>query len=248
VPYGYLGHAIGVHSPSGLLQVSSVGGRQTVRDHEVCTVTLPDPEDVCSTEDCGASLLDNEGYDGLCGTCADVAEAPATERSSEPPSASSEPRPASPGAPVDWLTRIGDTVEWWVKVGGQGGDSTTEVNDLPDAITLWQQVLEEQPLADVQILSAVNGQHLRVYADVEHHDTCSVHDAVFDKEGPCPVCVEEDEDDPAALERAGDSATAAVLRSLLERHSQRGPHRVLGVVLTDAERDAVVHAIYVLEG
>lgn len=41
---------------------------------ERCLAEQPADEDTCSAEDCGASLLDNEGWDGLCGNHADAAE------------------------------------------------------------------------------------------------------------------------------------------------------------------------------
>lgn len=64
-----------------------------------------------------------------------------------------------------------------------------------------------------------------------------------EKATPADVCVEEDEiaweSDPAKAEAAGDRRTAESLRNLLHR---------MGTGLSVHERDALNHAIYVLEG
>lgn len=240
--YGYVG-TVEARDAHGRVHVANGRSRWILQaNDDVVVEALPEPvtglhleDGLCCAED------DHEGAEGW-----EVASAGSLR------GASSErretfgviPRDYAPD-PIDSLIEQGDTVSWWVRVDGQGGDSTTEVPSLEAALDVWREVLKAQPLADVQVLTAVNDREPRVYADADEHDTCSVHrDAVFSKDGPCPVCIEENERAwiTAYKEQYGDAAAdraAATLRRMLASTSLN---------LVDDERAALQHAIYVLEG
>lgn len=257
--YGYVG-TVEPRDAHGRVHVANGRSRWILQANDDVLVTaLPlDDDEVTDLHLADGSCCgeggdrDVDGCDAV--TAEDIAEGEYLSTSAP----ASTPRSSDP---VDSLIEHGDTVSWWVRVDGQGGDSTTEVGSLEEALDVWREVLETQPLAEIQVLTAVNGEHLRVYADVAEHDTCTVHrDAVFSKNGPCPVCLEEEE---AAWAKAtaeqeanwltsdADSlqeSTVETLRALLARDADTTAVARPGGFLTPAERAALVHATYVLEG
>lgn len=74
----------------------------------------------------------------------------------------------------------------WTLVTGQ---ERTGYSTLEGALDGWREALAYDGL--VSPLRVFRGQDESPYADVVEHDTCTVHrDAVFSKEGGCPVCDE----------------------------------------------------------
>ena len=221
IPYGYAARFQGVDERTGRLKALNYSGSLVVRDDE--DVTVYAVQDAVACDACGAL----EGEECRPGCTALVALQNAAEDDC--------PHLGHPcgacGTPTE---------SWWLKVSGQGGDSTTEYADLTEALDAWRAVLEHQPFADLQVLHAFGDNAPTVYADVAEHDTCTVHrDAVFSKDGPCPVCVEEDErgwNDKVVTAR---QVTSDRLTALLERDDAQG-------FLTSAERIAVQTALDVL--
>lgn len=117
-------------------------------------------------------------------------------------------------------------------LGAQG--TVSEHATLAEAVRAWGRVLETQPLADLMIV-----RQGEILADVDKHDTCTVHEIAFSKEINCPSC-DDEEDDPYLADRASRRRSLDAVVALLARDEQ-------DKVLTAQERVALHSALYWLE-
>lgn len=282
VPYGYAARVEGVHTGTGRLRLFNHTGTLVQREDEVLTL-LP-TTDLQGTHYDDARVAEHiaaqEAEEGLgecprCGgttystgegrSCQDCPYETLTLTPVAPAAAAAAPAALS-AAPGFGVVPAGYDVvvsEWSLRCLDETTGQRLWLASAPTltyALDLWRHALEAEPLALLQVLH--NGA---VYADVREYDTCSVHrDAVFSKDGPCPVCVEEDD---AAQGRPCDACGALPLEECrpgciglaseqddLQRRTVRDLRGLLSrddlsgsTVLTDLERSALRTAIDVLE-